>query len=265
VKHPDDPAVHFDLDTFEPRINNAGFVRALTEWKEELEKFGLPGATNLKWGESGPAYRSGLVAMSIGWWGVAEGNPAQTKPEVIQGTRYSVLPGSKEVYNHKAKKWDTIDKINYAPYLAAGGWTQAVPKNAKEPQLAFDLASFMIGPEMSLTFVTNPTGSQPYRASHLANLADWTDRNMKLPKDMAESYLAAEKATMEHPNLILELRIPGYAQYRDATELSVSQALAGEKTPQAALDSCAEAWKEVTKRVGGADKQKELYKAAIGQ
>jgi len=263
VKHPDDPAVHFDLDTFEPRINNPAFVRAVTEWKEELEKFSLPGGTNLKWGESGPAYRGSLTAMSIGWWGVAEGDPASSKPEVIKGSRYSILPGSKEVYNAKAKKWDTIDKINYAPFIAFGGWVLAVPKNSKEPDLAFEFGSYIAGREKSLEMVTNPTGCQPFRYSHLANIADWTERNAKLDKGMAESYLAAEKATIEHPNVMLDLRIPGFTQYRDAAELSIAQALSGEKAPQAAMDACAQVWKEITNRVGGAGKQKELYAAAM--
>jgi multiple sugar transport system substrate-binding protein len=263
VKHPDDTAVLFDLDTFEPRINNPAFVRAVTEWKEELEKFSLPGGTNLKWGESGPAYRGGLTAMSIGWWGVAEGDPASTKPEVIKGTRYSILPGSKEVYNAKAKKWDSIDKINYAPFIAFGGWVLAVPKNSKEPDLAFEFGSYIASREKSLEMVTNPTGAQPFRYSHLSNIADWTERNMKLDKDWAASYLAAEKATIEHPNVMLDLRIPGFTQYRDAGELSIAQALTGEKAPQAAMDACAAAWKEITNRVGGAGKQKDLYAASM--
>jgi multiple sugar transport system substrate-binding protein len=264
AKHPDDQGFFFDLDTFEPRINSPAFVKALTEWKEENEKWGLKGATSLSWGDEGEAFRGGRVAMCVGWMGVAESDPSLCAPEVVGNAFNSILPGAKEVYNAKAKKWETPAQPNAAPFIAFGGWVMAVPKNSKNPDAAFDFASFMSGREMSLKLVTNPTGSQPFRASHLANIADWTERNSKLPKDVAESYLSAEKATMEHPNRVTDLRIPGFSQYRDAAELAISQGMAGEKAPQAALDECAVAWKEITQRVGGADKQKDYYRAAVG-
>jgi multiple sugar transport system substrate-binding protein len=261
VKHPDDPGTHFEVETFEPRINSPAFVRALTEWKEELEKFGLPGATDMKWSESGEAFRGERVAMSIGWWGVAESDPSRSV--IREKLRYAILPGSKEVYNARAKRWDTVGEINYAPYIAFGGWVFAVPKNSRQPELAFEFASYIASREMSLTMVTNPTGAQPFRFSHLANVADWTEQNVRMDKAAAESYLAAEKATMDHKNLMVDLRIPGFTQYRDAAELAIGQALAGEKSPQEALDACAEAWKEITQRVGGVERQKELYRAAV--
>lgn len=260
VKHPEDPAVHFDPGTFEPRINNPGFVRALTEWKEELDKFGLPGATDMTWSENGDAFRGGRVAMSVGWWGVAESDPSRSV--IRDRVRYSMLPGSNEVYNAKAQKWDTVSAINFAPFIAFGGWVLAVPKNSKNPELAFEFASHIAGREMSLEMVTNPTGAQPFRQSHLSDLTAWTQRGAQMDKAAAESYLAAEKATMEHKNLMVDLRIPGFTQYRDAAELAIAQALAAEKSPQEALDACAASWKEISQRVG-IDRQRELYQSAI--
>ncbi len=261
VKHPEDPGVHFDVETFEPRINNPGFVRVLTEWKEELEKFGLAGATDMKWSESGEAFRGGRVAMSVGWWGVAESDPSRS---VIHETvRYAILPGSTEVYNAQAGRWDTVADANFAPFIAFGGWVLAVPKNSKNPELAFEFASHIAGPEMSLHMVTNPTGAQPFRYSHLSGLTPWTEGNVKMDKAVAESYLAAEKATMEHQNLMVDLRIPGFTQYRDTAELAIAQALAGELSPQDALNACADSWKEITGRLGGVERQRELYRAAI--
>jgi len=260
VKHPEDPGVHFDVETFEPRINNPGFVRALTEWKEELEKFGLPGATDMKWAESGDAFRGGRVAMSVGWWGVAESDPSRSV--IRDKVRYGLLPGSKEVYNAKSQKWDSLSEISFAPYIAFGGWVLAVPKNSRNAELAFEFASHIAGREISLGMVTNPTGAQPFRQSHLSNLADWTDRGARMDKAAAESYLAAEKATMEHKNLMVDLRIPGFTQYRDAAELAIAQGLAAEKSPQEALDACAASWKEISQRVG-IDRQRELYRASV--
>ena len=42
AKHPDDDAYFIDLDTGEARLNNPGFVRALTEWVEEMQNWAPP-------------------------------------------------------------------------------------------------------------------------------------------------------------------------------------------------------------------------------
>lgn len=46
-KHPDDPGFILDTKTGEARVNNPAFVRALTEWKAENEKYSPPGGMAL--------------------------------------------------------------------------------------------------------------------------------------------------------------------------------------------------------------------------
>jgi len=50
--------------------------------------------------------------------GVAESDPSLCAPEVVGNAFNSILPGSKEVYNAKAKKWQTPAQPNAAPFIA---------------------------------------------------------------------------------------------------------------------------------------------------
>ncbi|MCZ7546003.1 MAG: hypothetical protein M5R40_21875 [Anaerolineae bacterium] len=47
-----------------------------------------------------------------------------------------------------------------------------------------------------------------------------------------------------------EIFIPGAAQYEDVLDLHVNRALAGEETPQEALDAVAAEWEAITDRLG---------------
>ena len=58
--------------------------------------------------------------------------------------------------------------------------------------------------------------------------------------------------------------MPGWTQYRDALELGVSKALAGEADPQTALDEVKAAFDEISDRMGGLERQAEIYKLVLG-
>jgi hypothetical protein len=65
---------------------------------------------------------------------------------VIKGkSGYSLNPGSKEVYNAKAKKWDKQSTVSFAPLVAFGGRVIAVPKTTKQADLAWSQITGRMG------------------------------------------------------------------------------------------------------------------------
>jgi len=263
AKHPDDPGFFFDLKTGDARINNPGFVRALEEFAEETQKWAPPGGTNTDYGAMWGAMVGGRIVQSYSWDGVAMDN---AKDSVIQGKQgFSILPGSNDVYNAQKGKWDKFDKPSYAPFHAFGGWSFAVSSLSKPAvaAAAWEMLSYLAKPENSLWFVTHPTGASPYRESQLSNPAAFAE-GLKISEATAKDYLDAARQTLSHPNAVFDLAIPGFNQYRDALELGVSQALAGELTAQKALDQVAAAWEEVSKRMGGKQSQAALYAKTLG-
>ncbi len=257
-KHPDDPGYFFDVETGAPRINSPAFVRGLTEWKDEMQ-FGPPGMISMGWGDVIEASQALRVAMNVGWDGVAmhrEGSLAAGK------SSYSVLPGSYEVYNAGSGQWESRSEINFAPSLAFGGWEISIAKGAENEDAAWALAKHFTNKEMGNTFAFQGF-KNPIRISDIADIEPWVEI-AGFTERSATTYLRALNETMTHPNLVLNLRIPGWTQYRDALELAVSKALAGEASPENSLNEAAEAWSAITDRLGGPEKQRDNYRTHLG-
>jgi multiple sugar transport system substrate-binding protein len=98
----------------------------------------------------------------------------------------------------------------------------------------------------SLEDVTTPlTGLDPYRQIHLDNVAAYAPL---MGEENAQAYLDGLNQALQdgYP----EIFIPGAAQYSDVLDLHVNRALAGEESPQEALDAAASEWDEITDRLG---------------
>jgi multiple sugar transport system substrate-binding protein len=185
---------------------------------------------------------------------------------VISGLQgFEILPGSNEVWNSQTEQWDTFEEPSHAPYHAFGGWSFAVSSLAQPEvaEAAWEMLTYLTQPENALWFVTNPTGASPYRYSQLANPEAFA-AGLNVSVESATDYLDAAQRTLEDPNAVIDLAIPGFNQYRDALELGVSQAIAGELSAQEALDQVAAAWDEITERMGGRELQAELYAKTLG-
>jgi multiple sugar transport system substrate-binding protein len=264
-KHPDDPGYFLDTETGEARVNQPGFVKALTEWTEENTKWAPPGGINFTYSDSANAMNGGRAVQTYNWDLVVHAVDPETS--IIKGLQgYNILPGAKQVYNAKAKQWEEFPQISNAPFHAFGGWVIAVMASTDKAKLdpVMDLLTYISKPESGLWFVTNPTGCSPYRYSQLDNVDAFANGPLKLGEEAARDYLEAAKATLAHPNCVSDLAVPGWSQYRDAMELAVSKALAGEQPPQVALDECAAAFNEISERMGGKAKQGQIYLKTMG-
>ena len=67
-----------------------------------------------------------------------------------------------------------------------------------------------------------------------------------------------EKST----NRVFPLRVPGVFQFTSAVATGTSKALAGQLSPQAALDEVAAEWEKILNRVG-ADNVREAYAVGV--
>jgi hypothetical protein len=74
----------------------------------------------------------------------------------------------------------------------------------------------------------------------------------------------AYKRTLEHEYLVSDLAVLGWVQYRDALELAIGRGVAGEMSPQEALDEAKASFDEISERMGGKDRQAETYRKTLG-
>jgi multiple sugar transport system substrate-binding protein len=264
-KHPDDPSYFIDIDTGEARVNNPGFVRALTEWVEENKNWAPPGGLGFTYGDSLNAMNGGRAVQTYNWDAVS--TAAAGEFSVIQGLQgYDILPGSHEVYNHKEGGWDSFEEPSSAPFHAFGGWVLAISALTDDSVIehVWKMAIQLSKPESGLWYVTNLTGASPYRYSQLEAVDEFANGPLQLGEEVARDYLDAAKRTLDHPNAVTDQAFGGWVQYRDALELGVSKAMADEADPQTAMDEVATAFDEISDRMGGKERQAELYRITLG-
>lgn len=255
--HPDDMGgFWFDPDTMEPLVNNPGWVRAVEEWKE-IKPFGPPEMITWGGGEMRGNFVAGNYALGIDWADVGIMAQDENKSIIKGKLGYFVAPGSRDVYNRKKGKWDNFDEIQLAPYQGWGGWHASVTANSKHPEAAWDFANFIDTTPNALAAVTTPgTARNPYRTDHFEP-SKWVVAPVKY-KD-PEQYLKVQQAALTHPNSQLDLRIPRAGRYIDTLDKWVQLALAGDMSPQDALNKCKDEWWDITKEVG-LKSQKEFYR-----
>lgn len=264
AKHPDSPAWLFNPEDMTPYINNPAFARALQEMIDVI-KLEPPDQTNADLLTTFYQFLGGTGAMCAHWGDVGSNVYTNDSSIVQDKVSFSILPGSADVYNNTSGAWDTVGEgqLNFAPNEAYIGWGLYVMQKAEErgvSEAAWDLAAHLGGKDISTWTVIYPSGFQPYRNSHF-ELEYWTNANY--PAEYAESYLASQSDSYNHPNGAIEPRIPGIFDYYIAAEEEMSRAVSGQKSAQEALDAAAAKWEEITDR-NGREEQIKLYRGSLG-
>jgi len=249
----------FNAETMEPYINSPGHIKSLENFIRMIE-LGPPDMLGYAASEVRGGFVAGDGALALDWGDI--GTMAQN-PEisVVMGNiNYSILPGTKEVWSHKLQEWVEMTEVNHAPFLAFGGWLFSITNNCKNPDAAYDFLSFLTSPDISIKdAVTGLTGVNPYRYSHFENVDAWA----QYWEDDPKLYLDTIMETIDHPNVQLDLRIPGAFRYFDALDVNLSRALSGEISAEQALNNAYDEWEKITDELDR-EKQLNLYRASLG-
>ncbi|WP_205801957.1 extracellular solute-binding protein [Micromonospora thermarum] len=256
VKHPDvTGGVFFDVTTMQPLINTPGFVRALEDMVKAKSTWPAGGA-NFGLGDEIFSFGGGQALMSYSW-DDAFIQAQQTDSRIRNRVAAAPLPGSAEVYNRNTRTWDKIQ--NQAPYFT-WGWTSAVAKTARNQKMAFDyLCFFSNEANTALDLTIGRFGVNPYRNAHF-DPGFWQAQGWS--KDVATAYVNTLSGMEKSTNRVFDLRVPGVNEYMSSLANGVAAALAGQQTPQQALDAVAKEWTEITDRVGK-DRVQEAYRNVV--
>src|SRR5205823_7073279 len=128
---------------------------------------------------------------------------------------------------------------------------------------AYAFLAYMSAPEQSNTDVTiGKTGFNPYRTSQFSDTSLWVKSGMS--ETAAKNYLGAIQASLQSPNMILDMRIPKTQQYQQVVlDTAVSQFLAGEISRDDAMTQITNGWEDITNKEGR-DAQLAAYRASLG-
>lgn len=265
VKVPGEDCFFFTCTTDQPMVptvNNPGWVRALQDWID-IQAFGAPDMINYDVTDVRRIFPAGQAVFGLDWGDVG---PITVDPNasVVNGiTGFGVMPGGDQYWDPAVGDWVTPESgVNRAPFISFGGWIISVAADSDVADAALDFAAFMADAELAGTLaVTGGTGVNPLRQSQFDNLDLWTGAGFS--EESAIDYLDAVLSTINDPNAVLDIRIPGAFEYLFALDTNISQALAGQIDAQTAMDQVAAAWEEITDRYGR-EEQLNQYRASLG-
>lgn len=264
----------FDTETMNPLFGpNPAFIKALEQFNETTQ-YGPADELNLTLNDTRDLFLTGRCALTMDWGdiGALSIDPERSTMQDKVGTL--IIPGSSEVLDRATGEMvacdattcpNAIDGINYAPFAAFGGWGGGISA-AADPQVkdaAYAFFSYISQPAQSNVDVTiGASGYNPYRLSQFASTTPWVANGFS--EAAATNYLSGIEASLNNPNMVLDLSIPATNRYLQATlDTVVSQYLAGEFTAEEAAQEIYNQWNEITDEVGR-DAQKAAYQAALG-
>jgi multiple sugar transport system substrate-binding protein len=259
AKHPDvKGGFYFDVETMEPLVNTPGFVAALEDFVAAQDLY-PPGGRNRSFPEVIRSFGNGEAVFSDSWddpfvQAMEPGNPLRNKVAV------ALSPGSRRVWNRRSRRWDDFPEVNYVPYVVYG-WTAGVARASSHKRAAFDFLGFLSNPENhAADLLVGRFGINPFRSADLD--AGFWMRRAGWDEAVAESYVRTLKRMNRSTNRVLDLRIHRGQEYVYILSVGVYRALTGRDSPQAALDTVAQRWRDLTERVG-AQKQREAYQHVV--
>jgi multiple sugar transport system substrate-binding protein len=261
-KVPGNPCFFFSCEDMTPQVNNPGWVRALTEYVE-IGNYGPPEMINWDVADTRIYFPTGSSVFNIDWGDVGPIS-IDTSVSVIKGlVGFAPLPGGDQYWDYGAGDWVTPESgSNHAPFIAFGGWIIGVAADSDVKEAALDFAAFMADPELVKQLaVTGGTGINPARFSQFEALDLWVGAGFD--EASAVDYLDAILSGINDPNAVLDLRITGSAEYLQTLDVEIARAIAGEVSPQEALDNVASQWNDISDRLGR-DAQLAQYRAAVG-
>ena len=146
------------------------------------------------------------------------------------------LPGSRRVFNPNSNRWETSTAAggHHAPGLCgttglAAGVT--LPTGDSKDVAAWNLLTALVGSGFESAWATLP--KTPCRESQVSAAPTWNDNG--LTAEEASQYVDAVAQMLRDTQLVAELPLPRAAELRAATARCVSEIMAGEAEPAAAL------------------------------
>ena len=241
----------------------------------ETTKYGPPDEINLDVGDTRGLFTTGRCALTVDWGDIGTLAIDPTTSKVQDKVGAVILPGSKKVLDRDSGKLVPCDSnrcphavmgINHAPFAAFGGWSGGINASAKAKvkNAAYDFFSYMSQPAQANVDVTiGITGFNPYRVSQFENLDLWLKAGMS--RRAAQDYLGAIKASLNNPNMVLDLRIPQNQRYQQIVlDTAIARLLAGEITKAQAMKDIENGWEEITEELGRKE-QLKAYRATLGR
>jgi multiple sugar transport system substrate-binding protein len=265
VRHRDHYSTLFKIDTMEPLVAGAGFVRALEELVADA-KLGPADPLALDPDAAREEFMKGRCALAVSWPAHAAsstvGEPAEEQPPL----GFVELPGSTAVYNFALASWENrrADENIRVPLLCVSGRLGSVSAEAAQRDGAFRLLAWLSGNDWGSKIGATSSASPAttlYRRSQLRAPMPWVDAGTDA--QAARQYATSIRDALSRQAYLFALRMPGNENYLAALDAAVAEAVRGEATAAGALAKAAAEWTKITDALGR-DAQRKAYRQSLG-
>ena len=262
----------FDTETMKPLTNNAAFSKALDVYKATGE-YGPPGEIDHTMSDARDLFISGRCALTLDHGNTGTLTIAPDS-KVVDRVATAPLPGSTEVLDRETGELVACDKftcpfgingVNHAPYAALIGWSAGVSaaSSPREQEAAYAFISYVSQPAQSNVDVTiGETGFNPYRISQFSDIQSWVEAGMS--SSAASKYLGGIGASLNNPNIMLDLTIPNEHSYQqEILDKTLADFLREKISKEEAMAQITSEWEKITDEMGR-EEQKTFYRTSLG-
>lgn len=215
--------------------NSPAAVYALTKYVDWMKKYAPKEATGMTFGEAGPVPAQGQIAQQIFWYTAFTADMTKPGLPVVNANgapKWRMAPGPNGPY------WKDGMQNGYQD---VGSWTFFKDQDPNRTAAAWLYAQFVTSKTASLKKTI--VGLTPIRESDIQSQA-MTDLAPKLG-GLVEFYRSPARVAWTPTGT----NVPDYPKLAQLWWKNVAQAVTGEKTPQAAMDTLADEMDQVLARL----------------
>jgi multiple sugar transport system substrate-binding protein len=246
-----------------PLVTTPGFKMGISKWLR-LARLVSPTAERQT---AIDQMKNGEALMAIDWGDVG---PASLSPGASAKGRlgFALSPGTHSYFDWVTGQMVEVkDSVHYAPMHQANGFSFFMTSTSEHKEAVWKFIKFMNSPEISMGIVSDPRGGyQPWRTTH-TEVSKWVDAGWA--QGDAANYVDTILKSINHPNVSLDVRIPGMAQYYGALEAHLLRLLelptleAGLAAIDAEMEACAADMAKVTEE-NQLEAQQAAYRNHLG-
>lgn len=260
ARHPENFSLLFDIETGEPLLHSAPWIRGLETARKAVER--LPQET-LTWSPADCRRRilEGKAALAIGYdvpsTSDDSATPGSTARDLVsRGAGVSIgvvrLPGSRTTYNRSSQKWDAATGgVNRASLTAFAGLAAGVSSKSDDlaSQAAWNLLATLSDPAVFSTAFTGPQRSLS-RMTQAEQGRMWF--GAELTDGEGAEFLQATAESLHDMRLTPELPVVRNQEFCAILGEGLGPALKGEAEASETLEAIDTKWRALVEKIGPA-------------
>jgi multiple sugar transport system substrate-binding protein len=264
---------YFEPESMKPLVDSAGHAKGLDVLRK-LAKYGDSKQTTWRPQDAWADFLAGksLFCFTTPDLGRLAQDPSASAVKGKLGCQ--VLPGGKELWSFKDKRFKSLSQPNVVANTLGANWHGVVAKKSPNPGLVYHLFAFQANRLVnSANVLDNRSGvhlgrSYQFIPPHGEGVVADYEKGGFDPSDLKEISGATYENYFRAPATLEHLRLPGASKFQEALEESITEALANPSIPsETILQSTAERFRKIIREIEvkvGEGRLKDFYRQSLG-